>query len=93
MVLHPPNSALSPSLRSFSAACKAQVDFAAFSARLKPCPFKASSLSAVHSAVEEMRPYFGLSAAGCPGAALFAFAISGSFKAFTDSFPCLLSGS
>jgi hypothetical protein len=33
MVLHPPNSALSPSLRSFSAACKARVLFVAFAAR------------------------------------------------------------
>src|ERR1017187_39311 len=47
MVLHPPNFALSLSIRSFSAACKALADSARFAARLKPCPFKTDKRQSV----------------------------------------------
>jgi hypothetical protein len=36
-----------PSALSFSAACKARILFGAFAARLKSCPFKTSTYSAI----------------------------------------------
>jgi hypothetical protein len=56
MVFYPPIFGLSPFLRSFSAACKARVDFAAFSARLKSCPDSLPQLGGVFSASGEAAP-------------------------------------
>ena len=55
---HPPISALSPSIRSFSAACKARFLLACSAARLKPCPDTKPSvfdgLSFSHSTAERL---------------------------------------
>ena len=57
-----------PSARRFSAGAKAHVDFAAFTARLKSCPFKTSESNAGED-ISSLRALLGLPAcAGCaPG--------------------------